>query len=716
MLYRFFLFLFFAIICFRAEAITPLVYSSEISTYIGKHVSFYEDKSNSLTIGEILNSNIEFKSDLDNVSNFGLTKSTYWLKFNLINKSDCRNLVINIENPLLNYADLYIVKSDSLIDSIFVNQTDMFSNRVFHHQFYSFQLFVDFNDSLTYYVKTQSDMRLLVPISVHNNDNATDELLCFDLRTGLFVGVMLAMLLYNLFLYVSSRDRQYLYYVNYIFWVTAAQIAILGLFHRFLVADFPIANYVVPFAGAMSAIASAMFVRSFLSIKEYSKKYNVCLNIIIIADIVAILLLFVDISLAYRLVNIVAGVGASFLLYLAFYVKSKGNKAANLFIIAWGIFLISVIIFVFKDIGLIKYSQFTTYVVQLGVSIECILLSFALGNKMNIYRKEKDDSQRREFLVLRENERLILEQNEILEVKIEERTQELQQANESLIVTLKDLKDAQSQLVESEKMASLGQLTAGVAHEINNPINFVTSNVKPLRRDLDMVWEAFSYIEDMVLNTELDSNQKKLRVDAFKKEMDIDYLKSEMDFLLNGMHDGASRTAEIVKSLRVFSRVDEDTVMPADLNLGIDSTLVIIGSLLSDNIKLDKKLAKLPPVECYPGKLNQVFLNVFTNAIYAIEKKFSGKVGGVLKIETQYLADLDQIQILVEDNGIGIPSEIINKIFDPFFTTKDVGEGTGLGMSIAYNTIVKHNGVIKVNSEIGEKTIFIITLPISHIS
>lgn len=714
MFYRLFLLVIFLTVCFKAEAINPINYDSNLSSYIGNKVLFFEDASNNLTIEDFLKNNKKFELNKSDVPNFGVTKSTYWLKFELINNSDCDNLVINVENPLLNYVDIYVVNSDTLVESIHNDYSDGYKNRVFDHQYYTFKLFIEPQDTMTYYIKTQSDMSLLVPISIHNKENATDKMLYFDLRTGIFVGIMLAMLLYNLFLYVSSRDRQYLYYVNYIFWVASAQLALVGLFHRFLADNYPIANYIVPFAGAMSAIASVLFVRSFLSINEYSKRFNIYLNLIIVVDIIAILLLFVDISLAYNIVNIVAGIGALFLFYIAIYVKFKGNKAANFFIIAWSVFLLSVVVFVLKDVGLIKYSQFTTYVVQLGVSIEAMLLSFALGNKINTYRKEKEESQKREFIALRENERLIREQNEILELKIEERTQELQYANESLQVTLDDLKEAQSQLVESEKMASLGQLTAGVAHEINNPINFVTSNVKPLKRDLDMVWEAFSYIESIAFDTDLDYDQKKDKVDTYKEELDIDYLKTEIDFLLKGMHDGASRTAEIVKSLRVFSRVDEDTVLPADVNLGIESTLVIIGSLLSENIELEKNLNYLPQIECYPGKLNQVFLNIFTNAIYAIEKKFKGKIGGKLKIESLHLPEENQIQILVEDNGIGIPEDILNKIFEPFFTTKDVGEGTGLGMSIAYNTISKHNGELKVKSVVGEKTIFTINLPVNQ--
>lgn len=712
---RYILLFLLLVVCAKAQAIRTIDYTIDISKYLGEHTMFYEDKSNKLTISQILDSNIVFHENHSEVPNFGLTSATYWLKFKITNNSDFKNLLLNIENPLLSYVTLYIIRPNMPIDSIHINGDDNNTVRAIEHQFYTFHLALDKGATATYIIKTQSNSQLLVPLLICDRDSVINQLLTFDLRTGIFIGLMLAMLLYNLFLYISARDKQYLFYVNYIFWVTIAQVAILGLFHKYVCRDNLILQYIVPFAGAMSGIASVLFLRSFLNVKFYDKRFQIYLTIIIVLDLVAILLLFIDVSLAYRLVNIVAGIGSLVVLYVAVRIQRKGNKEANLFLIAWGIFLSSVIIFVLKDIGIIKYSQFTTYIVQIGVSIEALLLSFALGNKLNVYRREKEVSQIREFTALRENERLIREQNEILEIKIEERTQELQLANQSLEDAMDELKGAQSQLVQSEKMASLGQLTAGVAHEINNPINFVTSNVAPLKRDLAMVWDAFSFIENISLNESLDFAEKKIQIDSYKTELDIDYLKSEIDFLLQGMHDGASRTAEIVKSLRIFSRVDEDVVMRADVNLGIDSTLVIINSLMGDNnIQLEKHLSNIPLIECYPGKLNQVFLNILSNAIYAIEKKFHKKEGGKLRIDSNFLENQNILQIIIEDNGIGIPDNIVNKIFEPFFTTKDVGEGTGLGMSIAYNTIAKHNGEIKVDSVVGERTVFVINLPVAQ--
>ncbi|MEO6916616.1 MAG: ATP-binding protein, partial [Chitinophagaceae bacterium] len=264
---------------------------------------------------------------------------------------------------------------------------------------------------------------------------------------------------------------------------------------------------------------------------------------------------------------------------------------------------------------------------------------------------------------------------------------------------------------ESEKMAALGQLTAGIAHEINNPINFVTSNVAPLKRDIDLVLGMIESIESVVLS-ESSIEEKTREIEDYKEEMDFDYLKTEIGHLLKGINEGAFRTAEIVKGLRIFSRVDENDLKFADINEGLDSTIVLINNMLTNKIQLVKEYAKMPMIECYPGKLNQVFLNIISNAIHAINKAHKEHMKGVLKVKTCF--DAENIYVHIIDNGTGMDETTRKKIFEPFFTTKEVGEGTGLGMSIAYNIIKKHNGAIHVNSVPGQGTEFVLDLPITH--
>ena len=279
------------------------------------------------------------------------------------------------------------------------------------------------------------------------------------------------------------------------------------------------------------------------------------------------------------------------------------------------------------------------------------------------------------------------------------------EAYEQINKAHEDIKNAQTKLVESEKMASLGQLTAGIAHEINNPINFISGNVKPLERDIKDIFELVDMYD------EIKSDQSNVEdilknVKEFKEEIELDFVKEEIDQLLTGIKDGADRTAEIVKGLRTFSRLDEADKKYASINESLDNTLVILRNRYKGRIDIVKDYASFPDIECYPGKLNQVFVNIIGNAIQAIEDK------GIIILKTTI--DKKNVYISIKDDGMGMPDNVKEKIFDPFFTTKDVGEGTGLGLSISFGIIEKHEGTLNVNSAQGKGTEFVISLPLSN--
>lgn len=286
-----------------------------------------------------------------------------------------------------------------------------------------------------------------------------------------------------------------------------------------------------------------------------------------------------------------------------------------------------------------------------------------------------------------------------------EKNRLIEQSRDELEHALQDLKQTQSQLVHSEKMASLGQMTAGVAHEINNPINFVSVGIDSLRHNIQDIREVLDeYLKlrpdaaEEALRTQL------LRIEKLKREIDLKELVEEAEELFASIKNGARRTTEIVKSLRNFSRLDEDTLKPVSLEEGLDSTLVILQNQLKDRIKVEKSYAPLPEVSCYPGPLNQVFMNILTNAAQAIDGP------GTIWVSTT--AEDGYATVRIRDSGSGMPPEVKARIFDPFFTTKDVGVGTGLGLSITFGIIEKHHGRIRVESEVGQGTEFIIQIPL----
>lgn len=262
-----------------------------------------------------------------------------------------------------------------------------------------------------------------------------------------------------------------------------------------------------------------------------------------------------------------------------------------------------------------------------------------------------------------------------------------------------ELHRTQQQMIESEKLASLGQLTAGVAHEINNPINFVVSSTPPLRRDIDDLRKALEAYDAILENHQLTDKASKV-----KEELELDYVTQEIEHLLQGIEEGANRTAEIVRGLRTFSRLDEDEVKTASVTEGIESTLTLLRKQYESNIKIVREYGDVPDIECYPGKLNQVYMNLLSNAIQAINEE------GEIRISVGQVDDSVRVQIT--DTGAGMSKEIMRRIFEPFFTTKDVGVGTGLGLSISYGIIERHRGSIEVSSELGTGTTFTITLPL----
>ncbi|MGC6533671.1 MAG: sensor histidine kinase, partial [Flavobacteriales bacterium] len=333
----------------------------------------------------------------------------------------------------------------------------------------------------------------------------------------------------------------------------------------------------------------------------------------------------------------------------------------------------------------------------------------ALADRINILTAEKKRSQNRALQVLKENERIVREQNALLEEKVQERTEELEKSNQDLNVAYKSLQTTQSQLVEAEKMAGLGQMTAGIAHELNNPINYVSSNVNPLKRDVDEVFQVLDEYQTFTKKHESDAEVGKIR--SLEKELDLPFLRIEIGQLLKGIREGAERSAAIVKGLRTFSRLDEDTLKLADINDGLESTLVILKSNYKGQCEVVKELdPNLPQVECYPGKLNQVFMNILNNAIQATVDTNRDRESREVRVSTK-TAD-GQLEVHIADNGAGMSEEVKSRIFEPFFTTKKVGEGTGLGLSIVLGIIEQHNGTIHVESAPGEGTEFVITLPL----
>ncbi|MEH2369398.1 ATP-binding protein [Nostoc sp.] len=322
-----------------------------------------------------------------------------------------------------------------------------------------------------------------------------------------------------------------------------------------------------------------------------------------------------------------------------------------------------------------------------------------IGELARSFNKMADDLQYSRDELVNTNEQLRDEISERLQAEAE-----LQQV-------LKDLKKTQMQLIQSEKMSSLGQLVAGVAHEINNPVNFIYGNLQ----------HTDDYTQKLLLLIKLYQNyypNPEPEIKNANAEADIEYLTEDLPKMLTSMKMGAKRIREIVLSLRIFSRLDEAEFKTADLHEGIESTLLILQHRLKlqnnrPEIKVVKEYAEIPQIQCFAGQLNQVFMNLLANAIDALEDCFQKELcpNPLIRISSEQVNE--NVIIRIADNGIGIPEEIQSRLFDPFFTTKAVGKGAGMGLSISYQIITgKHGGSLQCISSPGQGAEFVITIPI----
>jgi two-component system NtrC family sensor kinase len=687
-----------------ASSDTLVIHEDDTKLINKKYFLQLEDPHNSLTIANVIKSEV-FKECPSVLPRLKMSNSVVWLKLILLNKTAEPYIPISIAASVIDNFDVYSVgknsatvihqeaerpiSDDNILPSInLVNCTIMPDS------------------TRTVYLRIESNAPDILPIEFHGANKFIEKFLSKNIIFGVFMGIVFIMVLYNLLLYFIVKDKSYLYYVSYICFLGITQSILRGYGHALFDQAF-LNTYLTPFCGIFFWVSIILFVNEFLQLKQREKtiyKYYFLLYILF-----AIPLLFValgNFAVAYNLLSVCATITSIVLLITGLTLYVQGYRPAKFFMLGWGLFLISVLLSIARNNGYIVYNEFTGNIILYSSAIEIVMFSLALADKINFYRDQNNQAQFVALKIARENERLITEQNIGLETKVLERTKELLESNKNLTGLVKNLRSAQTQLVETEKMASLGQLTAGIAHEINNPINFVKSNVKPLRLDFNDIFLLLDKYSD-IENEAKDADQFKAATDL-KRSIDLDFVKNEIDDLLNGIEEGAARTTEIVQSLRAFSRTDEVELKLADANKSILNTLILLRGTIPYYIEITPVFDKIKPISCYPGKLNQVFMNLIQNSIQAIKEKKKHSKESILIVTKDYP---ENISIEITDTGIGMTETTKQKMFDPFFTTKGVGEGTGLGLSIVFGIIEKHHGAIDVKSERGKGTTIIIMIP-----
>lgn len=689
-----------SIICLILSVIPTVIDSG--SQRINRYDYLIQPADMDLDIQDVLMSSEFMTLENDNI-NFGINNDVVWLKYNVTNKTNNDEKYLFINNPSLDYIDLYIVQQGKIIQSEKGGRLNVFNERAIRSKSIIFKLILPLNEDIEIFLKVKSVNKTIIIASINDPKVIDGVIYRENIIFGIFTGVIAGLFFYNLFLFFSVRDKIYLIYVIHTVLVWFAQSSILGYTAELI---WPESDWLKLRAGvifsSLVSLVGIWFLRVFLSTKYYVPKLDKGFYFIfVVYGFILINAFFFSIALSYQVLLGTQSIVVLYVIMVALFVLRLGYSPARYYLLAWSIFMIGIFLFVFSEMGIIPTNNITAYIMPLGSALEVVLLSFALADKINILKKEKEEEQAEKLKIFNENEQLIKEQNAMLEKKVRLRTEEVEYA-------LRTLQNTQSQLVNQEKMASLGQLTAGIAHEINNPINFVSSNITPLKRDIKDIMEVIEFYRNSGEKEFSENTKKEAR--QLEKDLELDYVLEEVEQLLKGMDDGAKRTVEIVKGLRLFSRVDEQDIKKVDLHDGINSTLILLNSTIPGKIRIIREFGELPMVECLAGKINQVFMNILNNAVHALGDNLDKIADPKITIRTIPFAD--HVVVEIEDNGPGMPEKVKQRIFEPFFTTKAVGKGTGLGLSIVYSIIENHKGTLEVVTEEGQSTTFIISLPI----
>lgn len=621
-------------------------------------VLHFEDATDTLEIDQLLGE--DFTPYERRVINFGFNENNHWFKITILNpESNIKTGYININFPPIDSLTLYEKKG---ADWIVKHSGDgvKFSEKNIQDRAHVFRLDFTPKESKTLYLKVNTQGSAFVPLHLLDEPAYYKAKSTGEFWYGVFFGTMVLMAFYNLLLFIPLKDKNYLYYFLAIVFTSVLQFIMFG--HA--------AMYVWPDAGLWwnnYSLTTSIFVASgfvhlfalhFLDVKNFHYSIYKYLRISsIISFLMAGMGFFISYSFLISMTTLYLIAASASLIVCGVVVWLKGNKFARFFVFGWTAYLISIILMVLQRWVVLPSLFFAEHGLQIGSILEVLLLSFALADRIYFLRKERDK-------MYQKNLHLVNDQNEMLEQRVKEKTRELSEA-------YNNLKNTQSQLIQAEKMASLGVLSAGIGHEINNPLNYIKNGVKILEEDL-------------------------------KENMNQLTAKSKTSFAI--INEGVERATKIINSLSHYSRIGRNNNELCNLHDIIDNCLTILHNKIKHKVSIDKKYADEPVIVLgNEGKLHQSMINLLANAEEAIQEE------GIVTIETSSNGKYHHISI--KDTGIGINKEHLDKVTDPFFTTKPPGKGTGLGLWITSSIIHEHQGKISIESEEGKGSVFTIILP-----
>ncbi len=691
-IYIAFLFLFFTGFIQQTNAAKPLVLTQKSRIPAGMYLDILPEMHGTLSLADILKPEIQkqfFQNPVE-VPNYTNRENYLWCKLTLTNKTDWK-WAFETASILDSVEIFYNIVNGTTFSKKGISSLTPLAEREVAYKHFILPLELTKDSTQTIYIRVKSHF-LQLPVFITTYDSLIAAEFPFDLSEGMWMGFMLLMLVYSILLYIIVRDKLYFYYIFYILGRCLFIGYIKGLL-PILFTGFAAINFYGPTYTAVGIISSILFSVHFLKSKKYTPKIYWLLMLTLLADCYAIVANLMDDRQMGSMTNQTVSMFAIILFFWAgIATYRKGFKPARYYLIAWSGYLIGNIIYLLMLRNVIPFNYFTESSGQFGSIFQMVMFSFAIADMVRNERIEKEQTRKELIVTLLDKERIVRENNKDLEKKVKERTEALQVSNTDLSKAMDNLQTTQQQLIQQEKMASLGQLTAGVAHEIQNPLNFI-NNFSKLSIDL------FKDIKDTTDETE--------RLEIL----------NDLEQNLGKINAHGMRVDAIVKGMLQHSRTDKGEKKPTEINRLIKEVIDLAhqNAIINDPQFECEVVKNLDPsihqINIIPQDITRVLLNLLSNSFYALKNTPNASI----VITTQYLPATVSAEALVKfsikDNGPGIPYDIQQKIFEPFFTTKPTGDGTGLGLSICYDIIKSHGGTIEIVSEVGKGAEFIITLP-----
>jgi signal transduction histidine kinase len=628
-----------------------------------------EDTNSDYELDSVLVMEDDFASE-EQIFNFGYTTSTYWFRTSI---SSLQPEYLIVDNSLIRYLEFYLVRDGKVVRAVKTEflrdtRTGELAFETPHIRFPD-----DFVDGQLV-IKAKGTDLLLLPFRWMTIEDATRFLESSKAPAFIMIGAILALIVLYTIFFLSLRLRVYAYYLLY---AIAAGISVLkfnGLFFsRIPQFDF-LYDYTAIFQ-VLPAIAAGVFTLVFLNLKQYNLLfYRIVLGLILLQCLSLLIALLGYNHVSYMLTDGVASIFIPLAISIGWSIwRREKYRAARYYLISWLFVFTGAFMYWLRSYFSIGVDQVIfKHAIELGITFEMSFLAYGLSKIVEGIRKEKE-------LLQEENIRILESANQELESKVGERTAEistkngeLKKRNEELQVALDRLQATQQQLVRSEKMASLGLLSSGISHEINNPLNFIKNGKEVIIKELD-------------------------------KEQSRGLINNQAWTI---MDEGIRRISAIVSSLSQFSLQTDKMDESCNLEDIVENCLIILNSRIRAEVEVQKEYSlEGSRLQGNEGKLHQAIFNVLNNALDAMENRGHP----FLLIRTYAVGNL--VCLMVKDNGTGIPKEDLQKVADPFFTTKPPGRGTGLGLSITYSIVREHDGDVEVNSEPGKGTTISIYLP-----